>query len=122
MAFPFLPAGVAPWSIVAALVMGAGVGIVGRRVPGEPRVAARPDHRPAASEGPGVRLIDRSPVAVRGRGIALEAIRGNKVRAGLTIGGVAIGVFVVVAMAAAVHGITRASSRTSTRSARRASR
>ncbi len=41
-----------------------------------------------------------------GIGIALEAIRANKVRAFLTIFGVAIGVFVVVAMAAAVHGIT----------------
>jgi ABC-type antimicrobial peptide transport system permease subunit len=38
--------------------------------------------------------------------IALEAIRSNKVRAFLTIFGVAIGVFVVVAMAAAVHGMT----------------
>src|SRR5690348_6428024 len=38
--------------------------------------------------------------------IALEAIRSNKFRAFLTIGGVAIGVFVVVAMAAAVHGMT----------------
>ncbi|MBX7118431.1 MAG: ABC transporter permease [Gemmatimonadaceae bacterium] len=37
--------------------------------------------------------------------IALEAIVGNKVRAGLTILGVAVGVLVVVAMAAAVHGI-----------------
>ncbi|AHG90435.1 MacB-like periplasmic core domain protein [Gemmatirosa kalamazoonensis] len=39
--------------------------------------------------------------------IALEAIRSNKFRAFLTMGGVAIGVFVVVAMAAAVHGITK---------------
>ena len=37
--------------------------------------------------------------------IALEAIVGNKVRAGLTILGVAVGVFVVVVIAAAVHGI-----------------
>jgi putative ABC transport system permease protein len=42
-----------------------------------------------------------------GIGIALEALRANKVRAFLTIFGVAIGVFVVVAMAAAVHGMTR---------------
>ena len=40
-----------------------------------------------------------------GVGIAFDAIRANKVRAGLTIMGVAIGVFVVVAMSAAVHGI-----------------
>jgi putative ABC transport system permease protein len=38
--------------------------------------------------------------------IALDAIRANKVRAALTILGVAVGVFVVVAMAATVHGIT----------------
>ena len=43
---------------------------------------------------------------LEGVGIALEAIRANKVRAALTIFGVAIGVFVVVAMAATVHGVT----------------
>ena len=53
-----------------------------------------------------MRLIDRLFSLVEGVVIALEAIRSNKVRAGLTIGGVAIGVFVVVAMAAAVHGVT----------------
>jgi putative ABC transport system permease protein len=37
--------------------------------------------------------------------IALDAIRANKVRAGLTILGIAVGVFVVTAMSAAVHGI-----------------
>jgi putative ABC transport system permease protein len=37
--------------------------------------------------------------------IAFDAIRANKVRAGLTILGIAIGVFVVTAMSAAVHGI-----------------
>ncbi len=40
-----------------------------------------------------------------GVGMALEAIRSNKVRAALTIAGVAIGVFVVVAMGAVVSGI-----------------
>jgi putative ABC transport system permease protein len=40
-----------------------------------------------------------------GVGIAFDAIRANKVRASLTILGVAVGVFVVVAMSAAVHGI-----------------
>ena len=40
-----------------------------------------------------------------GVGIAFDAIRANKVRAGLTIMGVAVGVFVVVAMYATVHGI-----------------
>jgi len=37
--------------------------------------------------------------------IALDAIRMNKARAGLTILGIAVGVFVVTAMAAGVHGI-----------------
>ena len=40
-----------------------------------------------------------------GVGIAFESIRANKVRASLTIMGVAVGVFVVVAMSSAVHGI-----------------
>ena len=40
-----------------------------------------------------------------GVGIAFDAIRQNKVRAALTILGVAVGVFVVVALSAAVHGI-----------------
>ena len=40
-----------------------------------------------------------------GIGIAFDAIRQNKVRAALTILGVAVGVFVVVTLAAAVHGI-----------------
>jgi putative ABC transport system permease protein len=40
-----------------------------------------------------------------GVGIAFDAIRQNKVRAALTILGVAVGVFVVVTLAAAVHGI-----------------
>jgi putative ABC transport system permease protein len=37
--------------------------------------------------------------------IALDEIRANKVRAGLTILGIAVGVFVVTVMSAAVHGI-----------------
>ena len=52
-------------------------------------------------------LLSRIAQALEGVGIALDAIRANRVRAALTIAGVGIGVFVVVAMAAAVHGITR---------------
>src|ERR1700750_1767790 len=37
--------------------------------------------------------------------IAFDAMRVNKVRAGLTILGIAVGVFVVTVMSAAVHGI-----------------
>jgi putative ABC transport system permease protein len=40
-----------------------------------------------------------------GVGIALDSIRANRVRAGLTILGIAVGVFVVVVISAAIHGI-----------------
>src|SRR5919198_900026 len=43
--------------------------------------------------------------------IALDAIRSNKVRAGLTILGIAVGVLVVTVMSAAVHGINAGVSR-----------
>src|SRR5580693_10270968 len=42
---------------------------------------------------------------VEGVMIAVDAIKSNRVRAGLTILGIAVGVFVVTAMSAAVHGI-----------------
>ncbi|MBP2648556.1 MAG: MacB-like periplasmic core domain protein [Gemmatimonadetes bacterium] len=45
--------------------------------------------------------------ALEGVGIALDSIRSNKVRAGLTILGVAIGVMVVIAMASAITGVNR---------------
>lgn len=44
---------------------------------------------------------------VEGMGIALDSLRSNKVRAALTITGVAIGVMVVVGMASMVTGIRR---------------
>jgi putative ABC transport system permease protein len=52
-----------------------------------------------------MRWLSRFFLAFEGVGIALESLRTNKVRAVLTIAGVAIGVFVVVTMAAAVNGI-----------------
>ena len=52
-----------------------------------------------------MRLINRMKMSLEGVTIALEAMRANKVRAALTISGVAVGVFVVVAMGATVHGI-----------------
>jgi putative ABC transport system permease protein len=52
-----------------------------------------------------MRFIDKILMALEGIGMAIESLRANRVRAGLTIGGVAIGVFVVVAMGATVHGI-----------------
>src|SRR5476651_1728279 len=39
--------------------------------------------------------------------IALDSMRANKVRAGLTILGIAVGVFVVVVISAAIHGINQ---------------
>ena len=39
--------------------------------------------------------------------IAIDALRANKVRAALTILGIAIGVFVVVLISAAIHGVNR---------------
>jgi len=48
---------------------------------------------------------DRLYTTIEGVKIALESLRANKVRAALTIMGVAVGVFVVTGMAAAVHGI-----------------
>jgi putative ABC transport system permease protein len=50
-------------------------------------------------------VFPRWTAALEGVGIAFDAIRANKVRAGLTILGVAIGVFVVVAMSSVVTGI-----------------
>jgi len=43
--------------------------------------------------------------AVEGVSIALESIRANKGRAALTILGVAVGVFVVVALSSVVRGV-----------------
>ncbi len=44
---------------------------------------------------------------LEGIGIAVDSLRANRVRAALTILGIAIGVFVVVVMSAAIHGINR---------------
>jgi putative ABC transport system permease protein len=52
-----------------------------------------------------LRFFDRLLIVKEGVLIALDAIKANRVRAALTISGVAVGVFVVVAMGAAVHGV-----------------
>lgn len=52
-----------------------------------------------------MRLWDRFAMTFEGMVMALESLKANKVRAALTISGVAVGVFVVVAMGATVHGI-----------------
>jgi putative ABC transport system permease protein len=49
--------------------------------------------------------MNRILLVLEGVVMAFDAIRSNKVRAALTIAGVAIGVFVVVAMGAVVNGI-----------------
>jgi putative ABC transport system permease protein len=49
----------------------------------------------------GVRLF----TLAEGVAIALDSLRANKVRAALTILGIAVGVFVVVVISAAIHGI-----------------
>ncbi|MCO4100816.1 MAG: ABC transporter permease [Gemmatimonas sp.] len=49
----------------------------------------------------------RMSAVAEGVRIALDAVRSNKVRAGLTILGIAVGVFVVVAISAAIHGINK---------------
>src|SRR5688572_8150499 len=50
-------------------------------------------------------IVTRVAALTDGVFIAFDSIRANKVRAALTILGVAIGVFVVVIMSAAIHGI-----------------
>jgi putative ABC transport system permease protein len=52
-------------------------------------------------------MLTRLKPVVDGVLIALDALRANKVRAALTILGIAIGVFVVVLISAAIHGINR---------------
>ena len=50
-------------------------------------------------------IVDTIKMSLEGVVIAIDAMRANKVRAGLTILGVAVGVFVVVVISAAIHGI-----------------
>ena len=52
-----------------------------------------------------MRTRDRISSLAEGVWIAIDALRANKVRAALTILGIAIGVFVVVLMSAVIHGI-----------------
>ncbi|GAC1652586.1 MAG: hypothetical protein NVS4B3_14930 [Gemmatimonadaceae bacterium] len=58
-----------------------------------------------------MRLAVRALNAFEGVGIALDAIRSNKIRAGLTIAGVAVGVFVVVALTSIVRGVNESFAR-----------
>jgi putative ABC transport system permease protein len=58
-----------------------------------------------------VRIDIRIPSVVEGVKIALAALRANKVRAWLTIMGVAVGVFVVVALSSVVEGVNESFAR-----------
>ncbi len=58
-----------------------------------------------------MRPIDRLRMSLEGVTIALDAMRANRVRAALTILGVAVGVFVVVLISATVHGINESVAR-----------
>ena len=56
-------------------------------------------------------IRDRVTSLVEGIMIAVDALRANRVRAALTILGIAIGVFVVVVMSAAIQGINNSVAR-----------
>ena len=56
-------------------------------------------------------LSARMTTIAEGIGIAIDALRANKSRAALTILGVAIGVFVVVAMSSVVRGVNESFAR-----------
>ncbi|HEX6627636.1 MAG TPA: ABC transporter permease [Gemmatimonadaceae bacterium] len=58
-----------------------------------------------------MRLAQRIFNAFEGVGMAVDSIKSNRVRAALTIMGVAIGVFVVVAMSSVVRGINESFAR-----------
>jgi putative ABC transport system permease protein len=58
-----------------------------------------------------VNLVTRLMHALEGVAIALDSMRANKARAALTILGVAIGVFVVVALSSVVRGINESFAR-----------
>jgi putative ABC transport system permease protein len=58
-----------------------------------------------------MRFIDSVKMSLEGVTIAFDAIKANRVRAGLTIMGVAVGVFVVVALSSVVRGINESFAR-----------
>ena len=58
-----------------------------------------------------MRLANRVLIALEGVFLAVDSMRANKVRAALTIMGVAVGVFVVVALSSVVRGINESFAR-----------
>src|SRR5256714_924475 len=80
-----------------------------RSLSGPPRRFAGSDRR--APEGIAMRIWQRIINAMEGVGMAIDSMKANRVRAALTIMGVAIGVFVVVAMSSVVRGINESFAR-----------
>src|SRR5919108_1325239 len=58
-----------------------------------------------------MRIMNRIVLALEGVALAIDSIRANKVRAFLTIMGVAVGVFVVVALSSVVRGVNESFAR-----------
>jgi putative ABC transport system permease protein len=58
-----------------------------------------------------MRIIDRVVLALEGVTLAIDSLRANRVRAALTIMGVAVGVFVVVALSSIVRGVNESFAR-----------
>jgi putative ABC transport system permease protein len=56
-------------------------------------------------------FLNRLMLALEGVSLAIESMRANKVRAILTIMGVAVGVFVVVALSSVVRGVNESFAR-----------
>ena len=58
-----------------------------------------------------MRIVDRVVLALEGVTLAIDSLRANRVRAALTIMGVAVGVFVVVALSSIVRGVNESFAR-----------
>src|ERR1700760_2158997 len=58
-----------------------------------------------------MRFMNRVLLALEGVSLAIDSIRANKARAALTIMGVAVGVFVVVALSSVVRGVNESFAR-----------
>ncbi len=111
-----LPAVVAPQWVALGVAVGVGVGVVAGVYPASRAARSESRRRPASRMSvPGRTVATPGPDQPRrglrletlneGVRIALDALRANKVRSSLTILGVAVGVSVVVTMAALITGI-----------------
>ena len=102
-----LPAAVAPRWIALGVGMGLTVGIVAGVYPAARASRARTRWTPSAMSDRGTFQADRPLFAtlLEGLGIAWEAISANRIRSALTVLGVAVGVAVVMAIAALITGL-----------------